>query len=321
MDKRTRRIGQRVDDNALKNSIRERNPSNGPGDVLSEHTARSDRTLLRLCNGRSLSRRIVGILFFLSVMLGWPASAAAQVNGAEQPTSTGGFWNVILSGGVFGTFILLTLVILSMLAVYLIVEQVMVLRKGEVMPKGLADEVRQLLSQGRVQEAGEHCQKRPSPLSFVLISGMAELDFGWQAMEKSMEDAVAEQAAKLYRKIEYLSVIGNLAPMCGLLGTVTGMIFAFQQVAVSQGTAGAADLAEGIYSALVTTVAGLLVAIPALGAFAILRNRIDQLIAETAYVAQHVFSPVRRRASQVGKRSAGPAQGGGGPQSPPRARG
>ena len=121
-----------------------------------------------------------------------------------------------------------------------------------------------------------------------------------------MEDAVAEQAARLYRKIEYLSVIGNLAPMCGLLGTVTGMIFAFQQVAVSQGAAGAADLAEGIYSALVTTVGGLIVAMPALAAFAVFRNRIDQLIAEIAFVAQHVFTPVRRRVSATVRHSVPP---------------
>jgi biopolymer transport protein ExbB len=133
-------------------------------------------------------------------------------------------------------------------------------------------------------------------------------------MEKAMEDAVAEQAAKLYRKIEYLSVIGNIAPMCGLLGTVTGMIFAFQEVAVSQGTAGASDLAAGIYSALVTTVAGLVVAIPSLGAFAIFRNWIDQLIAEAAYMASHVFSPVRRRASKVQPRGQAPTPP---PASPP----
>lgn len=107
-----------------------------------------------------------------------------------------------------------------------------------------ADEVRQLLAQGRLPDADAACRKRPSPLAFVLISGLAEIDFGWQAMEKAMEDAVAEQAAKLYRKIEYLSVIAILAPMCGLLGTVTGMIMAFQQVAVTQGTAGASQLAK-----------------------------------------------------------------------------
>lgn len=251
---------------------------------------------------QTLVRLVAG---FLVAAFHHPVFAQGNPSPADQSQpDTGGFWSVVLSGGWFGGLILLTLIVLSMVAVYLIIEQAMTLRKGEVMPRGLADEVRQLLSQGRLPDADGLCRKKPSPLSFVLISGLSEIDFGWQAMEKAMEDAVTEQAAKLYRKIEYLSVIGNLAPMCGLLGTVTGMIFAFQQVAVSQGMAGAADLAEGIYSALVTTVAGLIVAIPSLGAFAILRNRIDQLIAETAYIAQHVFAPVRRRATKLAPRAA-----------------
>ena len=106
-------------------------------------------------------------------------------------------------------------------------------------------------------------------------------------------------------KVEYLSVIGNLAPMVGLLGTVTGMIFAFQQVASTQGSAGAADLAEGIYQALVTTVGGLIVAIPSLGAFAIFRNRADQFVAEAAYSAQHALAPLKRR-RQVARPSTAP---------------
>ncbi|GIW98071.1 MAG: TolQ-type transporter [Pirellulaceae bacterium] len=239
-----------------------------------------------------------------------PATTMAQAESGGAPSNheerVGGFWDIILSGGWFGTTVLIVLVVLSMVAVYLIVEQMLVLRRNEVMPAGLAEEVRQLLAAGRLKEADAACRRRPSPLSFVLLSGIAELDFGWQAMEKAMEDAVAEQAAKLFRRIEYLSVIGNLAPMCGLLGTVTGMILAFQQVAVNQGMAGAADLAEGIYSALVTTVAGLIVAIPALGAFAVLRNRVDQRIAETAYLAQHVFAPLRRRAVQLPSRPSPP---------------
>lgn len=233
-----------------------------------------------------------------------------------EAAAVGGFWSIVFSGGWVGVLIVLTLLVLSLVAAYLIIEQIFALRRGEVMPTGLADEVRQLLAQGKLPEADGACRKRPSPLAFVLISGLTELDFGWQAVEKAMEDAVAEQAAKLYRKIEYLSVIGNLAPMCGLLGTVTGMIMAFQQVAATQGTAGAAQLAEGIYSALVTTVAGLVVAIPSLGAFAVLRNRVDQLIAETAYLAQHVFLPVRRRASSIG--AARPVSVSTPPSAPPR---
>lgn len=252
---------------------------------------------------------IVSLATCLSPAIAW----ANNADGAESAPASGGFLDILFSGGWVGISIVLTLMLLSMAAVYLIVEQIMVLRRKEILPPGLADEVRQLLSQGRFPEADGLCRKQPSPLAFVLLSGLAELEYGWQSMEKGMEEAVAEQAARLYRKIEYLSVIGNLAPMCGLLGTVTGMIFAFQQVAISQGTAGAGELAEGIYSALVTTVAGLVVAIPSLGAFAVFRNRIDQLIAETAYVAQHVFAPVRRRAGKsVAPRPVTP------PTAPPR---
>ena len=132
-------------------------------------------------------------------------------------------------------------------------------------------------------------------LAFVLLHGISELEFGWNSVEKSLEDALAEQSARLFRKIEYLSVIGNIAPMVGLLGTVIGMIFAFQQVAATQGLASAPQLAQGIYQALVTTVGGLLVAIPSIGAFAIFRNQIDQFVAEAAYTAQHVFTPLRRK--------------------------
>ena len=99
------------------------------------------------------------------------------------------------------------------------------------------------------------------------------------------------------RRIEYLSVIGNIAPMVGLLGTVTGMIFAFQQVAATRGAAGAGDLAEGIYQALVTTVGGLVVAIPALAIYAVCRNRVDSLVAEVAHQSQHALAPIKRRQS------------------------
>jgi biopolymer transport protein ExbB len=246
------------------------------------------------------SLKLGGLLVVIALQIFWQPTAFGQSDQANgENTASAGFLDIVFSGGWFGILIMLTLIGLSITAAYLIFEQIMVLRRKDVLPPNLADEVLQMLSQGRVVEANDACHRNPSPLSFVIVNGLSELDFGWQAMEKAMEDAVAEQAAKMYRKIEYLSVIGNLAPMCGLLGTVAGMILAFQQVAASRGSAGAADLAEGIYSALVTTVAGLVVAIPSLAAFAVFRNRIDQLIAEIAFVAQHVFTPVRRRVTQT----------------------
>jgi biopolymer transport protein ExbB len=222
-------------------------------------------------------------------------AAPGPANSDEGPRS---FLQIIFSGGVVGALIIMVLLALSVTAAYLIFDQIMTIRRKDIMPAGLSETVRAALQAGRVNEAREACANQPCLLSFVLMHGISELEFGWTSVEKAVEDALAEQSARLLRKAEYLSVIGNIAPMVGLLGTVVGMIFAFQQVAATQGTASAPQLATGIYQALVTTVGGLIVAIPAIGAFAIFRNRIDQLIAEVAYIAQHVFAPLRRKKSK-----------------------
>ncbi len=228
--------------------------------------------------------------------------AGATSSAADTPQETG-FLEIVLSGGIVGALIMILLLALSLTAAYLVFEQAMTIRKKEIMPPELGDTVRDLLLAGKVQDAERACRERPSFLSFVLLSGISELDGGWTAVEKALEDATAEQSARLFRKIEYLAVIGNIAPMVGLLGTVVGMIFAFQQVASTQGAAGAGDLAEGIYQALVTTVGGLLIAIPSLGAFAVLRNWVYELVAEAAYVAQQVFTPLKRRKRQAAQAS------------------
>lgn len=218
--------------------------------------------------------------------------SATDDGNEAQPKS---FLSIVFSGGIVGFLIILLLLGLSLTAAALVVEHVMTIRQSVLMPDGLGDGVRKLLLAGQVREADALCTKNPSFLAFVLQAGISELEGGWAAVEKALEDTVAEHSARLFRKIEYLSVIGNIAPMVGLLGTVTGMIIAFQQVAVSQGASQAGQLAEGIYQALVTTVGGLIVAIPSLAAFAIFRNRVDQFVAEAAYTAQHVFSPLKRR--------------------------
>jgi biopolymer transport protein ExbB len=206
--------------------------------------------------------------------------------------------SIIFSGGIFGVAMIVVLFALSLTAAYLVFDHLISVRRSDLIPPGLSEEVRGRLKSGDVATASQLCKETPSLLSFVLLHGISELEFGWASVEKAIEDALAEQSARLFRKIEYLSVIGNIAPMVGLLGTVFGMIVAFQSVAATQGTASAPQLAEGIYQALVTTVGGLIVAIPSIGAFAVFRNRIDQLVAEAAYTAQHVFTPLRRRAKK-----------------------
>ncbi len=219
-----------------------------------------------------------------------PASQVTDPSSESKPEQRS-LLGIMAEGGIVGVLIIL----LSIAAMALGIEQILALRSGVLIPAGLGERVQQLLLQGQLAQADQQCKLQPSSLSKVLEAGIAEAEAGWPAVEKAMEDALADQAGRLLRRIDYFSVIGNIAPMLGLLGTVVGMIEAFRQVAQTQGAARAADLADGIYLALVTTVEGLVVAIPALAAFAFFRNLADQLIGDVGAAATAVFAPLRRR--------------------------
>ena len=219
----------------------------------------------------------------------YDAATGKLVENPDPPTNAMTLRQLLRAGGTIGLVILA----LSMAMVALIVEHMLTIRRKALMPTGLADSVGSLLSAGRFTEADQLCHERPSFLGAVLAEGLAEAPLGYQAVEKSMEDASAEQAARLFRKIEYLSVIGTIAPMLGLLGTVWGMIVAFQEFATKINPP-VSELAPGIYQALVTTLMGLGVAVPALSAFAIFRNRIDELVAESSLMAEHAWAEFKR---------------------------
>lgn len=213
---------------------------------------------------------------------------------AEQPVKKkkSSLLDMFFAAGIVGYVI----VLLSFIAVALIIEQCISIREKVLIPPGLADEVAQKLHEGKWQEAAQICRDDTSVLGIVLSAGMNESELGWHSVEKGVEDAVAEQAARLYRRTEYLNLIGNIAPMLGLLGTVIGMVVAFRDLEGSVGIQQRiGDLSQGIYLALITTVEGLVVAIPTIGAYAIFNNRIAYLIAETTYIADQVLRPVKKR--------------------------
>lgn len=217
------------------------------------------------------------------------ANSAAKPEQAKKESST--FWTIVSAGGTIG-FVLLGL---SIAALTIAIDVLRTLRRSVFMPDGLAADVRELLNRGQLLAADQRCRQTPCCLSYVINAGLAESDGDWPDIEKTLEDSMAEQSSRYLRKIETLSVIGNIAPMLGLLGTVVGMVYAFSLLAQTQGTPRPSELAEGIYLALVTTVEGLIVAIPSLAAFAWFRNRIDQLMTEVAFQTQHVFLPLKRQ--------------------------
>lgn len=196
---------------------------------------------------------------------------------------------LLRAGGPIGYII----IGLSVAMVALIVEHLLSIRRGSLMPRSLVEELHQKLTAGQVSEAAAVCKVRPSFLGYVISAGLKEVSFGYDAVEKSMEDAAAEQAARLFRKIEYLSLIGALAPMLGLMGTVWGMIQAFAEFS-ERANPSPADFAPAISAALVTTLFGLCVAVPAIAAYAWFRNRIDEFVAETTLTAEQLIMPLKK---------------------------
>lgn len=197
--------------------------------------------------------------------------------------------DILDAGGTIGYLILA----LSIVMVALMVQHLLTVRRGVMIPTGLADEVHGLIAQGKYAEAEAACRERPSALARLLSAGLAEAKLGYSAVEKALEDAAVEQSARLLRRVEYLTTIGTIAPMLGLLGTVWGMILAFlefEQKANPQ----VSELAPGIYRALVTTLFGLMVAVPAVAAYAVFRNRVDEHIAATALLAERTFGDYKR---------------------------
>ena len=207
----------------------------------------------------------------------------------RPPTPTNDVRQMFVDGGAIGYII----VALSLVMLALVFEHMLTIRRQTLMPRGLADDIQKLIAQGQVKLAEERCIASTSFLGYLLAAGIKEIELGYAAVEKAMEDAASQQAARLMRKIEYLSMISTVAPMLGLMGTVWGMILAFMEFE-RKANPQVSELAPGIYKALVTTLFGLIVAIPAIAAFGFFRNRIDELVAQTALTAEQVFADFKR---------------------------
>lgn len=235
---------------------------------------------------------MVALVCLAMILSALDSVAVAQGAEGVVPQQTRSFLNVremLAAGGTIGYIIMG----FSFIMVALIIDHLMNIRRSILIPPGLAEEIHRCLAERKIEEAKKYCEQHPGFLSRVLFSGLDEVGLGYTSIEKAMEDAAVEQSARLFRRIEHLSVISALAPMLGLMGTVWGMILAFlefEQKANPQ----VSELAPGIYRALITTLQGLGVAIPSLAAFSFFRNRIDELVAEGTLMAQHVFADYRR---------------------------
>jgi len=182
---------------------------------------------------------------------------------------------------------------MSIVTLAIIVQYFITIRGENILPAAVLDQVRELFDEKQYGEAIEMSAGEPSFLSYVVHAGLSDASHGYPAMERAMEEAAEERTTKLLRQIEWLNLIGNISPMLGLLGTVWGMILAFQEIKAAGGAPDPGALGGAISIALVTTLLGLSIAIPALAVFAVMRNRVDALTSEAMVAAQDLISTFR----------------------------
>ncbi|MGM0488844.1 MAG: MotA/TolQ/ExbB proton channel family protein [Planctomycetota bacterium] len=179
---------------------------------------------------------------------------------------------------------------LSFTLVALLVMNLLTARRDNVCPAMLVDEFEQHLDEKQYQEAYELAKNDDSFLGQVLSAGLAKLSSGYAQAIEAMQEVGEEENMKLDHRLSYMALIGTISPMVGLFGTVQGMIASFQVIANRTGTPPPSELAKGISTALFTTLVGLGIAIPAIAAFNILKNRIARLVLEAGIVSEGLMS-------------------------------
>ena len=225
----------------------------------------------------------VGLMFALMPLLGQaqdganPQTSSANVEPASV-TAMPSLWDLAVQGGLF----MIPIGLASIVVVAFTLERLIGLRMSKIMPPELLVELRKLHSGNGIdpREAYSTCKKYPSPLANAVQAAVLKVGRPHAELEKSVEDAVARESADMARNFRPINVVATIAPLLGLIGTVQGMIQAFMVISstTSTGTAKAQELAHGIYTALVTTFAGLVVAVVAVLLANFLEGRLDRIL-------------------------------------------
>ena len=229
-----------------------------------------------------LSVTSVFLLAFTTTLLAADAGADA---GVQKET----MFDLIKKGGP----IMIPLGIASILALALAIERFISLRRDKILPEGFLQGLgKSWDSDPSGQAAEQYCDENSGAAGHVFKAGIQWRGSGYQAVAKAIEDAAIREADKMKRSLRGLSIIAAVCPLLGLLGTVYGMIDAFQRTSSSDGAAKTSELASGIYEALVTTATGLTIAIPAMLLYQFLNSRVDGLVDHidevgTEFIANH----------------------------------
>lgn len=208
---------------------------------------------------------------------------------AAEPPVEKSLLDHVVSGGPIGFAIIL----LSFVAMALVIAHLVQVRASRMAPPEAVESLDRLLRANDIDGALSYCQDPENACYLTRVFGAALVrcsrsPFGFLELRSALEESGQEQTARLHRSTDGIELIASVAPMLGLLGTVVGMVGAFETISLTQGVARPDELAGNISVALITTVLGLLVAIPATAVYTFFRNRIETLVASVAEVTEEL---------------------------------
>ena len=233
-----------------------------------------------------------------------PAPAAAEQGSTEASTkkeggesqdtkkkAASGFMGVVFGSGVLGVILWAALFLDGAMAIYFIVDCMVLIRPQKLMPQGLINNVQGAVAEGDVMKAIKACETEPSPMSNVLAAAFQHVEDGYDVIQEAVNAAADLEIERITQRLTWISVCSNLAPSLGLLGTVQGMIMCF--ATLSSGSPDVGELAGNISQALWTTAGGLVVSIPALTFFYSIRNNANRLILRMTALTMELIKPLR----------------------------
>ncbi len=195
---------------------------------------------------------------------------------ADQSISV---WELAVAGG----WMMIPIAILSVIAIYLFVERLLIINKANKDPQEFMNRVKELVLKGDINGAKYFCAQNDTPVARMIEKGVSRIGSPLKNIEASIENVGRLEVSKLEKNLSAIATIAGAAPMMGFLGTVIGMVQAFISIANEEGSVSPKLLSEGIYTAMITTVAGLVVGIVAYLAYNFLVTRVQKVIHAMEY--------------------------------------
>lgn len=186
--------------------------------------------------------------------------------------------DLLLSGGLAGQIIIAVLFVLLFVAVYIYFERLFAIKAATSYDNNFMNQIKNYVTSGNIQAAKTLCEQQNTPVSRLTQKGISRIGSPLEDINTAIENAGRLEVYKLEKNVSVIATIAGAAPMIGFLGTVIGMVLAFHTLATSSGQAEMGSLAEGIYTAMTTTVAGLIVGIIAYMGYNHLVVKTDKIV-------------------------------------------